>query len=78
MADADVSALTKFSITRQGSDYRLDIENDAGDAMHLTATQEQLDIVADTLDDLLDASDPGAAGDAEEDGTGDPDEVTDD
>ena len=66
MADPAENALAKFTIVKDGDEYRVHIENDAGDAMELSATQDQLELLADTLDDILDADDAGAADDPDE------------
>ena len=66
MADPAEGALAKFTIDKGGDEYRLHIENDAGDAMELSATQEQLELLAEALDDLLDAEEAGSADEADE------------
>ncbi|MDQ3559420.1 MAG: hypothetical protein M3453_09610 [Pseudomonadota bacterium] len=62
-------ALAKFSVVPGGDGYQLHIEDDSGDTLELSATYEQMELLVDTLDDLLEADD--AALDAE---AADPDE----
>jgi hypothetical protein len=55
MADgkSDTSALEKFTVSRQDGGFRLRVETDDGAALELTATRDQLDVMADALDDIL-------------------------
>jgi hypothetical protein len=46
-------ALARFTVTPQGDDYLLTIEDDGGQTVELTATAEQLDTLIDAVDDLL-------------------------
>jgi hypothetical protein len=46
-------ALAKFTITEAGEGYRLHIEDDGGETLELTATYEQLDLIAETVEDML-------------------------
>jgi hypothetical protein len=62
---ADSKRLTKFSVEPDGTGFIFHIEDDTGRSFDLSATRDQVDVIADTLDDLLSADDSG-------------DEVTDD
>lgn len=58
MATAETKTLSKFTITEAGDDaYAIHIEDDAGDVMEFRATPEQVDVIADALDELLYADD---------------------
>ena len=46
--------LTKFTITEDGDDYRLHIEDDAGETIEFTATYDQLDVLVEEIDRHLD------------------------
>ena len=46
-------ALAKFTIAEAGEGYSLHIEDDGGATLELTATAEQLDLIAETVDQLL-------------------------
>jgi hypothetical protein len=47
--------LSKFSITSKGDEFLLRIESEGGEALELTASYDQLDVLADQIDELLDA-----------------------
>ena len=53
--------LSRFTIHRRGPDYSLHIEDDAGEVIEFEATADQLDVIADHLDDMLEADDAEAA-----------------
>jgi hypothetical protein len=58
MAQADqIRTLSKFNITETGDAYAIHIEDDAGDVIEFQATPEQVDLIADALDELLYADD---------------------
>ena len=58
MAQAEqIRTLSKFNITETDDAYAIHIEDDAGQVVELQATPEQIDLIADTLDDLLYADD---------------------
>ncbi len=46
-------ALSRFTIEPAGDGYTLHIEDDAGETLELTATAEQLDIIAEAIEDQL-------------------------
>ncbi|USI74068.1 hypothetical protein [Sphingomonas morindae] len=48
-------SLTGFEITRDGETYRLRFELDGGETVELTASYEQLDLIAEEIDRQLDA-----------------------
>lgn len=68
-AKAQAKALSKFTVTQTGDDaYALHIESEGGDTLELTATAEQLDLVAEAVDTLLaEAGDDADAVDGGED-----------
>lgn len=47
-------ALAQFTISRSGEDYILNIEDESGDTLELTATYEQLDLISEAIDENLD------------------------
>ncbi len=47
--------LTRFTITEDGENYLLTIEDDGGETLELSATYEQLDVIAEALIEHLDA-----------------------
>lgn len=56
-AKSDAKALAKFTIVDEDEGFRLHIEDDSGGKLELTATAEQLDLIAETIDDLLGGDD---------------------
>lgn len=46
--------LARFTITDAGDDYMLHIEDEAGETIEITATYEQLDLIAESIDEHLD------------------------
>lgn len=61
--------LSSFSITADGNgDYLINIEDEEGETIELTATYEQLDLINESIDDALDEDEEDALGaDEEED-----------
>ena len=58
MAQAEqIRTLSKFNITETGDAYAIHIEDDAGEMIEFQATPEQIDLIADVLDELLYADD---------------------
>lgn len=47
-------ALARFTIEPSDDGYTLHIEDDGGDTLELTATPEQLDLIAEAIEDHLD------------------------
>lgn len=48
-------ALAHFTITPSADGYEIRIEDDRGDALELTATYDQLDLIAEEINRQLDA-----------------------
>lgn len=46
-------ALSRFTITPSSEGYLLHIEDDDGETVEMTATAEQLDLVAEAIDEHL-------------------------
>ena len=46
-------ALAHFTIEPGGEGYTLHIEDEDGDSLELTATAEQLDLIAEAIDEQL-------------------------
>ena len=53
---ADRATLKKFHVEEDGEGFSLRIEDESGGILELTASREQLDVIADSLDDLLSAT----------------------
>ncbi|MDQ4060784.1 MAG: hypothetical protein M3145_06720 [Pseudomonadota bacterium] len=45
--------LGKFSISPADDGFTLHIEDDKGEVLDVAASEEQLELIADTIDDLL-------------------------
>jgi hypothetical protein len=54
--------LVQFSIANDGSDYILSIEDEDGDTTEFTVSFEQLDLIAEALDEHLNADEDSALG----------------
>ncbi|MBB3691828.1 hypothetical protein [Sphingomonas sp. BK580] len=52
-----MAKLAKFTIERDGDAYLLHIESDAGEALELVASLEQLDLLGEAVDQLLEEED---------------------
>jgi hypothetical protein len=50
---AAAKKLVKFTITEAGEGFSLHIEDEAGHVLELSATREQIDLIDDTLEELL-------------------------
>ncbi|WP_460449364.1 hypothetical protein [Alsobacter sp. SYSU BS001988] len=50
------ASLGKFTVEPSDDGFRMRIETDAGEVMDVIATRDQVDVIADALDDLLAAS----------------------
>lgn len=55
-------ALARFTISKSGGDYILHFEDDGGDTLELRATYDQLDLIADAIDEELDRDEDDALG----------------
>lgn len=49
--------LARFVVEREGDGFRLEIGDEDGGKLELTATEEQLDVIVEALDDVLADSD---------------------
>ena len=49
---ADTKTLSKFTIAEAGEGFSLHIEDDAGQLLELSATRDQIDLIADRLDEI--------------------------
>jgi hypothetical protein len=47
-------ALAHFTITRTGEDYLLSIEDEDGDTTEFTADFDALDLISESIDEVLD------------------------
>ena len=54
---AATKKLAKFTVTEAGEDFNLHIEDEAGHVLELSATRDQVDLIVDTLDELLSQDD---------------------
>jgi hypothetical protein len=54
--------LVQFSIANDGSDYILNIEDEDGDTTEFTVSFEQLDLIAEALEEHLNADEDSALG----------------
>lgn len=66
---ADPKTLAKFTLSEAGDGYRLHIQTEDGAILDLLATPEQLDVIAESIDQLLGDDDSADAvdGDDEDD-----------
>lgn len=68
---AAIKKLAKFTVIEAGEDFNLHIEDEAGHVLELSATRDQVDVIADTLDELLsqdDSADEVEDGEDEDEG----------
>ena len=74
---AATKKLAKFTVTEAGEDFNLHIEDEAGHVLELSATRDQVDVIADKLDELLSQDDSAdeIEDDEAEDGDSEDDEV---
>ena len=54
---AATKKLAKFTINEAGEGFSLHIEDEAGHVLELSATREQIDLIVDSLEDLLEEGD---------------------
>ena len=54
---AAMKKLAKFTVVEAGESYNLHIEDEGGQVLELNATRDQVDIIADTLDEILSEDD---------------------
>ncbi|AHE56074.1 hypothetical protein [Sphingomonas sanxanigenens] len=50
----------QFSLTHDGSDYLLSIEDEDGETSEFTVSFEQLDLISEAIEQLLDADEDDA------------------
>ena len=50
---AAVKKLSRFEVHGSGKEFPLHIEADGGNTLELSASRDQLDVIADSLDDIL-------------------------
>lgn len=59
-------ALAHFTITRTGEDYLLSFEDEDGDTTEFTGDFDILDLITESIDEVLDADEDAALGVDEE------------
>jgi hypothetical protein len=52
--------LSEFAIARSGEEYLINIATEDGDPIELSATYEQLDLIAEAIEEQLDADEEDA------------------
>jgi hypothetical protein len=75
---AATKKLAKFTVKEAGEAFNLHIEDEAGQVLELSATRDQVDLIADTLDELLSQDDSADEIEGGEDEDLDEDEIKDD
>ena len=50
---ADLKKLARFEVEGSGTDFKLHVEDQDGNKLELMASRDQLDVLADSLDDIL-------------------------
>jgi hypothetical protein len=60
-------ALAHFTITRTGEDYLLSFEDEDGDTTEFTGDFDVLDLITESIDEVLDADEEAELGVDEED-----------
>jgi hypothetical protein len=56
---ATPAKLKRFEVSGSGMEFTLHIEDDSGHSLELSASRDQLDVIADALDDVLLLDDSG-------------------
>jgi hypothetical protein len=51
--------LVRFEVDPAGKDFTLHVEDESGNKLVLLASRDQLDVIADSLDDILLSDDSG-------------------
>jgi hypothetical protein len=49
--------LTQFRVEGSGDTFQMHIEDDAGETIEFQVTRDQLDVIVDSLDDILNEDD---------------------
>jgi len=62
--------LATFTIDRIGEDFGIHIETEGGDQFDLMVTYDQLDTIADQIDDALETEEGNLEGDDDQKGPG--------
>ena len=75
---AATKKLAKFTVTEAGEDFGLYIEDETGRVLELVATRDQVDLIADSLDDFLSRDDSADEVDEDDEADDDDEEVEDD
>lgn len=63
---ADMKTLAKFTIAEANEAFSLHIEDEAGHVLEFSATRDQIDLIADRLDEILSQDDTADEVDADE------------
>ncbi len=58
--------LTKFTVAPKGEQFSVHVEDDAGEVIEFEASRDQLDVIAEHLEDMLDADDSADSVDGED------------
>lgn len=66
-AKSSPKALAKFTVSKSGDAYAIHVEDDGGGVLELTATDEQLDVISEAIDNLLSEDDAADAADGDDD-----------
>jgi hypothetical protein len=64
---AETEKLKRFHVEQQGDGFLLSMEDETGATFAVLATHDQLDLIADNLDDALDADEEAESVDEDED-----------
>jgi hypothetical protein len=57
MAKSKSNTLTQFRVTGAGEAFTLHIEDDAGETIEFQATRDQLDVIVESLEEILSEDD---------------------
>ena len=49
--------LSKFTVEPRGEDFSFHIEDDGGETLEFQATRDQLEVIVETLEEMLDDDD---------------------
>ncbi|MDG2533366.1 hypothetical protein P6144_06890 [Sphingomonas sp. HITSZ_GF] len=67
--------LAQFTITPDGDgDYTLHLEDDDGETLEFTASEEQLDLIVEAIEEQMEAEEDGLLDDEDDDDDEDEDE----
>ena len=65
---ADTQKLKRFHIEQDGEMFLLRIEDETGETFEVTATHDQVDLIADDLEEALDADESAESVEDEDEG----------